>query len=250
MAASVIHNNTLPRRETASRHANQPSEALPVTKPNGSSAPPSSFITQHQQPEGKAPRRTSFNFLRRTKSSETKPPTMNRVTSGGGKMSKKQRAQAQEDLARQQREAAALARSPPRLPTHSPLPTINAFGGAPGQAQEYRPDNAAMSTNRAGHYSGGYQPQQEVQGGPQYHAVSSHVPIPPAPHGSSPGSRNGEDPYARTESMTHRGRYSYASSAVSMGTVNSPRRVRRRKDPTPFKYVTNFARPNASSRPK
>lgn len=41
------------------------------------------------------------------------------------------------------------------------------------------------------------------------------------------------DPYARTESMTHRGRYSYASSAMS--TLNSPRRVRRRKDPTPFK---------------
>lgn len=41
------------------------------------------------------------------------------------------------------------------------------------------------------------------------------------------------DPYARTESMTHRGRYSYASSAIS--TLNSPRRVRRRKDPTPFK---------------
>jgi hypothetical protein len=49
------------------------------------------------------------------------------------------------------------------------------------------------------------------------------------------GSRKGDwvDPYARTESMTHRGRYSYASSAVS--TINSPRRVRRRKDPTPFK---------------
>jgi hypothetical protein len=41
------------------------------------------------------------------------------------------------------------------------------------------------------------------------------------------------DPYPRTESMTNRGRYSYASSQIS--TVNSPRRVRRRKDPTPFK---------------
>ena len=49
---------------------------------------------------------------------------------------------------------------------------------------------------------------------------------------------NAYDPYARTESMTHRGRYSYASSAVS--TINSPRRVRRRKDPTPFKYVQPF----------
>jgi septin family protein len=60
------------------------------------------------------------------------------------------------------------------------------------------------------------------------------VPIPPVP---TSGSRNGDwvDPYARTESMTHRGRYSYASSAVS--TINSPRRVRRRKDPTPFNIL-------------
>lgn len=52
-----------------------------------------------------------------------------------------------------------------------------------------------------------------------------NIPIPPIP--------GNVDPYARTESMTHRGRYSYASSTVS--TINSPRRVRRRKDPTPFK---------------
>lgn len=43
-----------------------------------------------------------------------------------------------------------------------------------------------------------------------------------------------EDPYAKEGSMAHRGRYSYASSAVS-STFNSPRRARRRKDPTPFK---------------
>ncbi|GKT96101.1 putative septin aspE [Colletotrichum tofieldiae] len=53
-------------------------------------------------------------------------------------------------------------------------------------------------------------------------------PMPPIP-------ANAYDPYARTESMTHRGRYSYASSAIS--TVNSPRRVRRRKDPTPFNIL-------------
>jgi len=35
--------------------------------------------------------------------------------------------------------------------------------------------------------------------------------------------------------MAHRGRYSYASSAIS--TINSPRRVRRRKDPTPFNIL-------------
>lgn len=58
-------------------------------------------------------------------------------------------------------------------------------------------------------------------------AISANVPVPPIPNGDA------VDPYARTESMTNRGRYSYASTAVS--TVNNPRRVRRRKDPTPFK---------------
>ncbi|KAL9114218.1 MAG: hypothetical protein Q9227_001640 [Pyrenula ochraceoflavens] len=61
---------------------------------------------------------------------------------------------------------------------------------------------------------------------------AASTPVPPVP-GSPSGPEN--DPYARTESMTHRGRYSYASSAHS--TVNNPRRVRRRKDPTPYNIL-------------
>lgn len=60
-----------------------------------------------------------------------------------------------------------------------------------------------------------------------------NVPIPPIP--GTQGNGAYVDPYAKTESMTHRGRYSYASSAVS--TINSPRRVRRRRDPTPFNIL-------------
>lgn len=70
-------------------------------------------------------------------------------------------------------------------------------------------------------------PQLKTFGGDDKHdddKPSRTVPVPPVP---------AIDPYARTESMTHRGRYSYASSAVS--SVNSPRRLRRRKDPTPYK---------------
>lgn len=229
--ASSVANSSAARQQPFPPPPN-PSNSLETSRSNGSSQAAS------QQQGG--PRRTSFNFLRRQKSAESRPPNT-RVPSGG-KMSKKQRAAAQEELARQQREAAALGRSPPRLPNHAPLPTINAFGGRQG-GQEFRPDSVAIATNRSGPYNhnqqGGYPPQQ-TQGGPEYHAMSSHVPIPAGPYGgSSPGSRNGEfDPYPRSESMTHRGRYSYASSAVSMGTVNSPRRVRRRRDPTPFKYVT------------
>ncbi|KAK4912907.1 hypothetical protein LTR28_013833 [Elasticomyces elasticus] len=68
----------------------------------------------------------------------------------------------------------------------------------------------------------------------------------PPPHGlsvppilsSSPAAMRNTayaDPNARAESMTHRGRFGYASSTVS--NVDSPRRIRRRKDPTPFNIL-------------
>lgn len=91
------------------------------------------------------------------------------------------------------RQRESMPKHAPKLPDLSPTPMIETFGG------EERPESADA------------------------------VPIPVSP----PAGADSIDPYARTESMTHRGRYSYASSAVS--TVNSPRRLRRRKDPTPYK---------------
>lgn len=83
----------------------------------------------------------------------------------------------------------------------------------------------AIVSNRAGTFQG-----KASMDSKRY---AAGVPIPPIPGQNGMGVGDWVDPYARTESMTHRGRYSYASSAVS--TINSPRRVRRRKDPTPFK---------------
>ncbi|KAF4583302.1 putative septin aspE [Ophiocordyceps camponoti-floridani] len=60
---------------------------------------------------------------------------------------------------------------------------------------------------------------------PRNYVAPVYPPVPPIPY----------EVYDRSESMTHRGRYSYASSAVS--TINGPRRVRRRKDPTPFNVL-------------
>ncbi|KAJ9660962.1 hypothetical protein H2201_006690 [Coniosporium apollinis] len=180
--------------------------------------------------EGQQPRKTSFGFLRRQKSGDVRPAA-DRSTSSSSRLSRKQKALAQEELARQQREADAASKEPPRLPSHSPLPKIHTFGAA-----DERPDSIAIISNQlrgytpAGNYS---RPSTD----PKMSSSPPHgVPVPPIP-GSSPSTRNGEyiDPYARTESMTHRGRYSYASSAVS--AVNSPRRVRRRKDPTPFNIL-------------
>jgi hypothetical protein len=174
------------------------------------SPPPDAKLPESEKPH--PPRRSSLGLLlRRTKSGELKG-------------SKKQQAiAAREAEAKREREAAAIPKSPPRLPAlygGAPPTVIEDFGGAD------RPDSIAIISGRAGQGQG----RASMEPG-RSSAATGSVPIPPIPNGG----RNGEwvDPYARTESMTHRGRYSYASSAVS--TINSPRRVRRRKDPTPFK---------------
>jgi hypothetical protein len=161
----------------------------------------------HPQNAQNGERRTSFGFLRRQKSTDA------------GKMLKKRGASGQHN---QQPNIPAV---PPQLPTHSPLSKIPGFGGDNARPNSYQiMSNSVSHRAGSGNYTGMYQ--------------GRGVPVPPVPS-SSPGVKNGDhavDPYARTESMTHRGRYSYASSAISTGTgINSPRRVRRRKDPTPFK---------------
>lgn len=154
------------------------------------------------------PRRSSLGMLlRRSKSGELK-----------GK-----KAQAREAELQRQRDA-SIPKSPPRLPVlynGAPAPELQTFGG-----DALRPDSIAIVSGHAASFAD----NQSMLSRPSYDPGSRslvNVPVPPIPHGSW------ADPYARSESMTHRGRYSYASSAIS--TVNNPRRVRRRKDPTPFK---------------
>jgi hypothetical protein len=180
--------------------------------PSGSASPPSDKLASIPEGTDKSnpPRRSSLGLLlRRTKSSDL-----------GSKGSKKQQAR-EKELARQ-REAAAIPKNPPSLPVlynGAAPPVLQSFGGEDSQA------------NTSGRAANNYQGRGSME--PGRSSAAAGVPMPPVP--STNGNRKGEwvDPYARTESMTHRGRYSYASSAVS--TINSPRRVRRRKDPTPFK---------------
>lgn len=145
-------------------------------------------------PETDVNRRTSLGFLRRSKSTE---PLGERKSSGSRKKTK---SQAMEEEMRRQRESYA-PKVPPRLPDLSPAPQLETFGGEERDKIDPMPPR----------------PQSGVATSPSGAAPLTNV----------------IDPYARSESMTHRGRYSYASSAVS--TVNSPRRVRRRKDPTSYK---------------
>ena len=140
----------------------------------------------------------------------------NRNTSGG-KLSKKAIvAQRQQELLNEQRNAPT-----PKLPDIVRGPTLQTFGG-----EDVRPDSVAIMSNHAG----GYNSRQVLPKGAvdmtRVNAVPRGVPVPPIP------GEDGQDGDG-AESMRDRGRYSYASSHVS--AINSPRKVRRRKDPTPFK---------------
>ncbi|OAA53659.1 septin [Niveomyces insectorum RCEF 264] len=144
-------------------------------------------------------------LLRRSKSGELK--------------GKKAQALREQELQRQR--DAAIPKSPPRLPVlynGAPAPNLQGTFGEPASDDR----GTASPTD---YYNSNYTPRPSMD--PSGSIVS--VPMPPVPTGAW------VDPYARTESMTHRGRYSYASSAIS--TINSPRRVRRRKDPTPFNIL-------------
>lgn len=200
-----------------------PSNIHSNTYTKDGSPDPSAAPTSNGDFQVAAARRSSFSFLRK-RSSESKV-----TTSRAPSMSRKQKALAQEEALRKQREAAMLPKEPPRLPSHSPLPQIASFGG------EHRPDSVAIVSNKVGNYSTNFS-RPSIEQHRMAPPTTNLAVMPPIPGSSH--SFIDTDPYARTESMTNRGRYSYASSQVS--AVNSPRRVRKKKQPTPFKYVERF----------
>lgn len=155
-------------------------------------------------------RRTSFSFLRRGKSVER---LNSKRSISGGKLSKKPPG-AQGTQAEQK--ATAIPKQAPKIPDISLTDKLQTFGG----------EHARYDSPNTHH-----QPLPPGAADMRQAFIAHAIPMPPP----VPKTNSGRyvDPYARTESMTHRGRYSYASSVAS--TINGPRRVRRRKDPTPFK---------------
>ena len=145
-----------------------------------------------------------------------------------------------EEMERLEQERQARLNEPaPRLPSHNPLPGIGTFGddhttSAPSLPSNNsnpnfsRPGNPLITSNMPS------STLNNSSSSPAY-AVRSAKSSSSTP--DSGGRTNGEyvpDHMSRTESMTNRGRYSYASSMAPVNS-NSPRRIRRRKDPTPFK---------------
>lgn len=178
--------------------------------------------------DGSLRRKGSFSFLRRSKSRER---SVSGSSTTQGKLSKKERFRMREQEMMQEQ----IPSRPPRIPIVPPLPDLHTFGG-----DDARSEGLAIMSNRA---NGSFQHRlaQKASQEARESEIYRGMPIPPVPPipaipGMVPINKSPYvDAFPASESMAHRGRYSYASSAIS--TINSPRKIRRRKDPTPFKYV-------------
>lgn len=157
-------------------------------------------------------RRGSFSFLNRTKSG-TQFPTVSRLSRKRGPS--KEREASKEPI----------PSAPPQIPDIPRPVQLQTFGG-----ENAKPAPTSVASSRLG---------TPLANNMSFN-IYSNVPIPPIPTVMQDRGGEYQDPNGRTDSMTHRGRYSYANNAI--GTINSPRRMRRRRDPTPFKYVCWGAR--------
>ncbi|KAL8808012.1 MAG: hypothetical protein Q9223_004165 [Gallowayella weberi] len=122
---------------------------------------------------------------------------------------------------------------PPRIPNLPRLQKLQTFGG-----EDHRPNSVSIMSGNADAHRPSRVNSYASTVSPGL-AGSHNVPIPPIPSDYI-GAKSPVDLFVRADSITHRGRSSYASSMVS--TINSPRRLRKRKDPTPFNALVVGAR--------
>lgn len=183
---------------------------------SGRSPPLARFSPTGTDPPGErenSRRRGSFSFLRRTKSGTPLPVAKSLPSS---RLNKKQRGESKED----EMSKASVPNIAPRIPDIPRPAQLQTFGGENAKPVPAPSGSARIEISPAKNTG--------------YHTYGT-VPIPQVPGFVHDLRGEYADASGRTDSMTHRGRFSYASSAIS--TINNPRRMRRRKDPTPFKYV-------------
>ena len=175
-----------------------------------------------QQIQQQRPRRGSLSFLTRSKSQHDIPITRD---PSGRKMLRSKKVRDQEERLRQEQVLQSITKSPPKLPSPAPLPQMSTFGA------EGRPDSIAIVSGRAHEYhsppppAANFSRPKNTSSSPakNFSAPNPYgVPLPPMPT-SLP----------RTESIVSRGRESYAPSISA--SMQSPRRMRRRKEPEAFK---------------
>lgn len=178
-------------------------------------APPLPSITSPNAKQEEPPRRRpSFSFLHRTRSGERLP---NARSLARARLLRRQR------IAERDHETPLehIPQEPPKIPDLPSPIHLETFGG-----EDQMQDSAPPLSNQSQQNVSTSRGSKNSTGSNLY-----NVPIPPVP--GTPGDGASVDPHGRAESMTHRGRYSLASSAAS--PINSSGRVRRRRDPTTLK---------------
>ena len=189
------------------------------------------------------PRRGSLGLLRRSKSHES--TTRRSPSDGKNKLVRKNKNYgSMSNKEGRELSSQGSQREAPRLPTYQQLPRMatpfeTGENNNPAALSPPRQSNTTTSLYSGPHSSVSLASRSRSGSNPNasyYYSnmdrSSAEPPVPPVPD-SARANFTPELP-SRTESMTHRGRYSYASPPFG-GNTNSPRRIRRRKDPTPFK---------------
>jgi len=232
----------LPEGYRASNEYRRPQAAdiMPGIHPSAS-VRRSSRDSKNSPPTSPAPERTrrgSFNFLSRSKSRSRETSTV--TSSNGSTMLRKQKLRDHEERLRQVREEkppAITSPAPPPAPV-TKLHTTTSAASADDAVSESSSSATLSTNNKASNFS---RPSYQA---PNIMPTSTSLPVltnaaqryqrPSDVKDKAAAAMNGEyvGPHARGESIDGR-HYSQASS--SLGNINSPRRIRRRKDPTSFK---------------
>lgn len=217
--ASHLHHPPPPPPEPESSHR---ASSASYNNNNNNNIPPKS-------PSARS-RRGSFSFLRRSKSKSDEPPATTEPVPSGRRLTRRRKSLKEEP------QPPIVAPAPPQLPTIIPP---SSYGNRDFTGSVAPSTTTTAATAQSQSPNGAYFPPSSFAARYDPHAFHSRHRMGDnqsiSTQSQRPSSPPSFDPYARTESMTNRGRYSYASSMTS--NVNSPRRLRRRKDPTPFKYV-------------
>lgn len=251
--SSILHRST--SSESGSGQGHSRKEGSYITPANAPPLPTSNTLVGKVHHEA---------ALARSESTTLPPslaPTISHrhaYSQEGGKMLRKaSRAREQERLAQERarlQEQQMQNREPPRLPS---IANFQESGSAdarpdsfaifnnhyqtsspphPPAANFSRPGNVAMPSSSSTHTNSS-SPAYALRTGNAF-AQQQHLNTSSTALNAKASTSNGEyvpvERVDRSESMAHRGRYSYASSTAPVN-VSSPRRVRRRKDPTPFK---------------
>lgn len=183
-------------------------------------------------------RANSFNFMRRTRSSEPSS-----AGSGEPNIFRKMSFSKQE-TARVRRELSKQQPLPPRIPSQI-LPVVDYSSFAPEAYNHYnyatQTYSPSLSSPQATLFPTRTVEPVEMPVQIVHVERSGNVvpiiaaPKPPVPKQHDTTSHQAAE--VALKSITNRGRFSYNS--VQAGDVNGARRIRRRKDPSAFKYVYN-----------